>query len=278
MFPNLDNFPKMEKFIRYKTSSPSGDLLSFLAGIKEIHSQTGERAIIYQRLNMIGVGVPGASHAYQNDQGDDICFSQYAFDMMRPLLLAQEYIEDFVVYNGQEYDTDMDQLRNQIFTNQPRGCLNRYPALVFPQMATDLSKPWLAVEGKGRQEEKVVINITERYRNHFVSYFFLKEYPGQLVFAGLPKERDLFCKEWDLDIPLLQVDNFHELAKEIASCKFFLGNASMCFQIAEALKVPRILEIFQLIPNVIPVGEHAYDFYHQGAVEFYFHKLFNKQS
>jgi hypothetical protein len=40
------------------------------------------------------------------------------------------------------------------------------------------------------------------------------------------------------------------------------------------MKVPRILEVFPLMPNVIPIGEKAYDFYHQGAVEYYF-KLLN---
>jgi len=27
------------------------------------------------------------------------------------------------------------------------------------------------------------------------------------------------------------------------------------------------------MPNVIPIGEHAYDFYHQGGIEYYFKKL-----
>jgi len=27
------------------------------------------------------------------------------------------------------------------------------------------------------------------------------------------------------------------------------------------------------MPNVIPVGEKAYDFYHQGGLEYYFEKL-----
>ena len=44
-------------------------------------------------------------------------------------------------------------------------------------------------------------------------------------------------------------------------------------ELAEAMKVPRILEIFPIMPNVIPVGEHAYDYYHQGGVEYYFKKL-----
>jgi hypothetical protein len=62
----------------------------------------------------------------------------------------------------------------------------------------------------------------------------------------------------------------------MASCKLFLGNASMMFQIAEGLKIPRILETFQPMPNVIPFGKNGYDAYHQRAIELYVHKLFNK--
>jgi ADP-heptose:LPS heptosyltransferase len=121
--------------------------------------------------------------------------------------------------------------------------------------------------------DKVIINFTQRHRNYLINYFFLREHQDKLVFAGLAKERDLFCKNWNLDIPLLEPDNFYHLAQNIKHCKFFLGNQSFCFQIAEALKVPRILELFPMMPNVVPIGENAYDFYHQGGVEYYFNKM-----
>ena len=94
-----------------------------------------------------------------------------------------------------------------------------------------------------------------------------------ILFAGLENERELFCSTWNLDIQRLEVKNFYELAAEIAGCKFFLGNQSFCYQLAEAMKVPRILEIFPMMPNVIPVGSDGYDFYHQGSLDYYFHKL-----
>lgn len=261
--------------IRYKTSSPSGDLISFLAGIKQMWADTGKKAIIYHRLNMIGGSYEGSIHPYQNEDKHALCFTQYAFDMMRPLLLSQNYIEDYIVFTGQEHDFDLDMVRMETFTNQPRGSLNRWFMYVFPQMATDLSSIWLTIERgvSNPYKDKIVINFTERHRNTFINYFFLKEYQEQIVFAGLQKERDSFCKEFGLDIPLLQVDNFYELAKTISGCKFFLGNQSFCYQLAEATKTPRILELFPIMPNIIPIGNNCYDFYHQTAVEYYFKKL-----
>ncbi len=267
-----------KNFIYYKTSSPAGDLISFLAGIKQMWVQTGKRGVIYQRLNMVGVSYEAAVHPYENDDKLPIAFNQYAFDMMRPLLLSQEYIEDFIVYNGQPFEIDFDLIRLQHFTNQPKGSLNRWFNYSFPEMVSDLSKKWIHIPMgiSNPYKDKVVVNFTQRHRNYTLTYFFLKQHENNIIFAGLPKERDLFCNEWGLDIPLLQVDNFYELAKTISGCKFFVGNQSFCFQLAEAMKIPRSLEIYPSLPNVIPVGELAMDYYHQSQSEFYFHKLLNR--
>lgn len=262
--------------IKYKSSSPAGDLISMLPGIKQMYETTGRKALIYQRLGMQGVGMPNAIHPFQNDHGEEVCFNDYMFDMMRPLLLAQPYVEDFMVYSGEAVDVDFDLIRMERFTNQPLGSINRWPFYVFPEMNCDLSVPWLHVPPQTTL--KVIINFTQRYRNYFLTYYFLKPHQDRIVFAGLGKERDAFCKQWGLDIPLLEVDHFWDLAQKIKGCNFFIGNQSMCFQLAEAMKIPRMLEVFQLMPNVIPHGKNAYDYYHQQAAEFYFNKLLNNES
>jgi len=266
------------KNILYKTSSPSGDLISFLSGIRKMWMDTGRKAVIYHRLDMIGNSYEGSVHPYENENKVPVCFNQYTFDMMRPLMMSQEYIEDYKVFTGQEHEIDLDKVRLETFTNQPKGSLNRWFNYAFPQMTCDLSKKWILInEGiSNTYKDKVIINFTERHRNTFINYFFLKKYQDRIIFSGLKKERDLFCTQWDLDVPHLQVDNFYELAKAISGCKFFLGCQSFNFQIAEATKVKRILEIFPMMPNVVPCGEDAYDFYHQGAVEYYVEKLINQ--
>ena len=49
----------------------------------------------------------------------------------------------------------------------------------------------------------------------------------------------------------------------------------MCFpySVAEALKVPRLLEASPDFPCVIPSGQNAFDFFHQNHFEKYFHNL-----
>src|SRR6185312_10478027 len=132
----------MSKFVTCKTSSPCGDLISFLAGLRQIWMDTGKKAIIYQALNVIGGSYIGAEQPYEDEKGNPVCFNQYTFDMIKPLILSQEYVEDFLEFEGQEIEFDFDLLRQGRFTNQPLGSLNRYPGYVFPQMITDLSKIW----------------------------------------------------------------------------------------------------------------------------------------
>lgn len=259
--------------IAMKTSSPCGDVLSFLAGIRQMYKETGKKGILYQRLGMIGGGYPDSIHPYQNESGEPICMTKEVFDRLRPLLLSQEYIEDYVVYDGQEVFFDFDIIRLNVFTGQPKSSLNRWFNHAFPQMASDLSESWVDIPYE--ENGKVLVNFTQRYRNHIISYAFLKKYKDKIVFAGLKNERDLFCEQHGLDIPLLEVKDFLELAKFIKGSKFFMSNASMGFQIAEATKTPRILETFPMMPNVIPIGKHAYDFYSQDEVQYYFDKLLN---
>ena len=59
----------------------------------------------------------------------------------------------------------------------------------------------------------------------------------------------------------------------INSSKFFIGNLCFAYSIAEALKIPRLLETCPDFPVVFPIGGKAFDFYHQVHFEKFFNKL-----
>lgn len=266
----------MKDFIKFKTSSPAGDLISMLAGIQELCIKLGTKAIIYQRLNMTGIGYPNAIHPYKNEIGDEVAMNEGMFELLKPLLKEQWYIEDFILYEGQEFNYDLDKVRLQVFTNQPLGSINRWLFYVYPQMACDLSKEWIHLpSGKSRVAYDMVINFTYRYRNSVIDYHFLKKYEKRILFVGLKEEYEFFSKQWNLQIEFIEYLHFLSVAKLISSSRCFLGNQSVCFQIAEGLKIPRIVELSPLMPNVIPTGVAAYDFYHQDAVEYYVESLMN---
>lgn len=270
----------MSDFLRFKTSSPAGDLLSLLPSIRQLYRLTGKKAIIYQALNVVGQGLQGYNQAFLNNEGESIMMSGQTFNMLLPLINYLEYVDHLEVFHGQEVDYDLDEIRLKTFTNQPLGSINRWPFYVFPETACDLSEAWIQDIPKHPKyifSDKIVINFTPRYRNNWINYYFLREHQDRLLFAGLPKEHDDFCDKWGLlNLPYLQYKDFRELAIIMSDCRFYMGNATMTFQIAEGLKIPRLLETFQVLPNVIPFGKNGFDAYHQGAMEFYFRKLISQ--
>lgn len=256
-----------------KNSLPAGDLLSALPGMRQAWADTGKKAIIYQRLNMIGEGWFGGASPFKNDEGLPVCMNEKMFYALYPLLKSQEYVEDFLIYTGEPVEIDLDKTRSEYNVNVPKGLINRWPFYIYPQMTADLSQQWLSVKPQ-YPTSQIVLNFTDRYRNDFINYFFLKEYEDNCVFVGLPGECDRFNKQWNLNVPFIKCPDLLFLAELLSACKLFLGCQSMAFQIAEGLKIPRILEVCSVWPNVIPQGANGYDFYHQGALEFFVKKLF----
>ena len=251
----------------------SGDVIAAMAGIKEVCIKMGEKAIIYQRLNWPGDYYKGAVHPVVHE-GQQVCLNKEMFDLLRPLIISQDYIEDFVVFDNQKFTVDLDIIRDKCFVNIPHQMIQSWIMLAYPDMACDLSKPWIKVEDNPILSGVGVINYTERYRNNNIDYSFLKKYESRVVFAGTEKEYGLFYRKWDLNIPFLGTDNFLDLAKCLKGAKFFAGNQSFCWNLANAMGVPRILEICSWAANCQPfVGEKNFGYYHQGAAEYYFERL-----
>jgi hypothetical protein len=272
----------MIKNYTFKLSVFSGDLIYLLAGIRHVCELKNTKAEIYLWLNRPwGDSVEGQKHPYG--------VNQYALDMMRPLVESQPYVACLKEWHGEPINTDLDQLRTEKHSTMPLGSIQRWAGQIWPDMQPDTSKPWIHAVTKlytaqgikrvllGTMQElplsevtgKILINRTGRWRNDFINYWFLRDYQDQLIFTGLPEEHEHFCKQWELKIPLLRVKDFLELAVAIQSCRYFIGNQSMCFAIAEAMKVPRLLEICRYAPNVIPEGPGGADFLHQFALEWF---------
>ncbi len=258
----------------------AGDLIASLPGFKHRFEETGEKVLIYQQLN-------AESHYYDNaiyttlKDGVPVLMNEELFNMVRPLLQAQEYVEDFRIWQGEPVDADFDQLLIQGRCNKPYGQIQRWAFYIFPNLACDLSVPWLRLPSipigiSKTMTGKILINRTERWKNPRMSYFFLKEYGDNVIFTGTEREHSKFCEEWKLNIPRLFLSNFLELAQAISTCKVFVGSQSSAWNIAEALKVPRIVEICAGAPNCIPIGPNGNDALNQVGMEYWVKTLFNK--
>lgn len=283
----------MGNFFKILHSFNAGDCLSILPGIKKQYEEKGTKTLIYQRLDLPAGYYLGATHSTLNAEGQGVCMNQALFDMLRPLLLEQEYIEDFKVWHGEPVDLNYDLTRESNAIPMPAGSIHHWPSLVFPEMVGDYWFTWLSVMKKRVTEnftiewedkkyipvdgfeDYIIVNRTERYQNPYISYYFLEQYKDRIIFSGTKKEYESFCKQWNLSIPLLIVKDFWELAQAIKMCKFFIGNQSVNFHIADAMKVNRIVEICNQFPNTWPTGSNGFCFTRQQALEFYTNKLIN---
>ena len=255
---------KNQKEISFLHSGHIGDIINSLAVIKEL-SKT-HSCNLYVQANK---PLPIESRYYKHPK-DLVFLDDRNVDMLVPLLKCQPCINKVEKYNNHTIDIDLD-----LFRKMPMN-FNEDEIRWYFQLTgihTDLSTPYLFVKPNNIIKNKVIIVRNTRIKNHFINYKFLKKY-DDLLFIGLDHE----YKDLKKEVPNLSFYNckdFLEMAQIIKSSKFFLGNLSFGFAIAEGLKVPRLLEACPHFPAAQPHGINAFDFYFQSHFEERFKYLYN---
>jgi len=107
-------------FTPYLHNCNTGDLTGALAGIRQIYLNDGKKAVIYQQLDVPGEYYAGAIHSVKDEKGVQVTMNRKMFDMMRPLLLAQDYVEDFQIYIDQKKTQCEYTLRNASLLDDAR--------------------------------------------------------------------------------------------------------------------------------------------------------------
>jgi hypothetical protein len=285
------------KPIRVKHMANIGDSISVMAGLKRYYEITGKKIIFCQFVDVPAHYYNGATHPTLDSTGAFVMVNQDMFNMLRPLLLSQEYIHDVEVYNGQPINIDLDVIRKKIFVNLPHQAIQQWIFMAYPDLAADLSVPWIDIGEVDISDcylqyrslvttylqiddlfDKIIINFTERYRNHTIDYYFLKKYKNNLIFAGTDKEYQLFCDRWELDIPRLVVNDFLQLAFIIKNAKFLLSNQSFQWNLSSAMRTPHILELCEFAANCqCFFAPKSYGFLHQAGVKYYVELLMGKK-
>ncbi len=260
-----------------------GDIVSTFAACKKYYEVTKRKIIYCQCVDTLAAYYPGATHPTTDLSGNLVTLNDKMFEMVKPLVEAQEWCQSFQKYSGQKIDLNFDVIRGQTNVNMPHGMLAAWLFYAFPDLACDLSEPYLILPEMQNEKilaqvkGKVIINFTERYRNNLIDYFFLQNYAPDLIFSGTEKEHFLFCNRWGLNIPNIVVDNFLELAYALKECRFLLGNQSFHWNISESQKTPRILEVCPHADNCQPnIGKDSYGYFYQVGAEYYWRKLYNE--
>jgi hypothetical protein len=281
---------------RFKHFANIGDIIASLPAVKKFYETTGRKVIYLQQLNVPAEYYANAVHPTLDESGTMVMCNQKMFDMIRPLLLSQEYIADMEVYNGQLINVDLDVIRKKIFVNLPHQAIQQWIFMAYPDLAADLSKAWVYIGEVDISDcyfqyrtlvtsylpmddlkDMAILNFTERYRSADINYYFLRNHQNRLVFAGTEKEHQIFCDRWQLEIPRLIVNNFLQLAYIMKQVRFIQSNQSFMWNVAESMKTPRVVELCQHAPNVQAfIGEHSYGYLHQAGAKYYFELLMKK--
>jgi len=263
-----------------KHSFAGGDLITLLPGLRHVYLKTGKKWVIYQRVGFEGFYYEGAIPSTVDSEGRCVTMNKAHFEMLKPLILSQEYIADFVEWKGEKVDIDTDKSRDSRAIPIPYSPLHWWNFFIAPELICDLSERWLnvlcATVSGGNITEKIIINRTERYNNPYIHFYFLKPYEKDILFIGTPKEYAIFCDKWQLEIEYLPVNDFLEAAQYLSNCRFFVGGQSLLFHVSDAMKIPRILEVCAPFPNTFPTGKLGFAYVNQESFELLFDKLYKK--
>ena len=253
--------PKIKKFqesikdndaISFLHYGHLGDIINSLPVIKEL-SKTKKCFLYIQKNKKIPEHVVSKNHPF-----GDVYLSEKAINKMLPLLQSQKFIEKVEIYNNQEVNIDLNFFR-ELPINFNIDSVRWYSHLTgkFP----DLSNNYIEVPNHEKFKNYIVIMRSLRRQNKFIDYSFLSSYKN-LVFVGLKNEfENLKTKINNLEY--YDSKDFLELASIIKNARIFIGNLSFGYALAEAIKVPRLLESAPNFPLVYPNGYDGYDFYFQ---------------
>ncbi len=240
----------------FKHSGHTGDVIYSLPTVFAL----AESASIHLNCSTSSQLPPNFDHPYGKEQ-----LPERVAHMLAPLLLTQKRIQSVQIWsNDTAIDFDLD-----LFRDSPQdlgaGSISHWYFPIFG-VAPDISVPWIELDDSGQCSGSVVLARSSRYRNDSLDYGFLKKYPN-LKFVGLESEF-LDMRKTIPNIEFIPVANFLELGQVIRSASLFIGNQSFPYSLAEAMKVPRILEQCLYAPNVIPVGGVAHPALFQKQFEY----------
>lgn len=253
-----------------------GDVWASLPAVRECCRLQNKKADFYLMKNIPGQYAQGITHPTRDEKGNMVTLNQEAIDKMIPLLESQPFINKAAVHEeGMDIDIDLTRITSE-FVNMPYHPLSYWYFYIYPDLFCDVSLPYIEVPDTDKDfgvKGKIIIARTERYHNMqgAIDYSFIKEWEDECVFSGNMREYNNFCMTYDLNIPLLVVNNFLELAQAVKQAKGLISNQTQIFQLAEGLKTPRAVELCSGAPNVTVQGKNGYEYYRQYALELFFH-------
>jgi hypothetical protein len=175
--------------------------------------------------------------------------NQNMVKQMVDFLKSQPYLVDVLPHQGEAVDYNLDKFRERKWPNPDIHLANRH--LIVFGVKFDLTKSWLANITPNYLGD-IIIQNGFRSRDISLNWETLKDYKNKCIFVGFKNEYRTFRWKTKLNIKFHQTQSILELAQIVKGSKLFIGNQSLGFALAEAMKHPRILEVSYQESNVMP--------------------------
>tara|TARA_B100001123_G_C15262039_1_gene1006935 strand:- start:862 stop:1779 length:918 start_codon:yes stop_codon:yes gene_type:complete len=252
--------------INFLHSGHLGDVINALPLIKEI-SKTKKCNYYIEANKRLPDHVVDRSHPF-----GEFYLNDKAINMMLPLLKEQKFINIAEKYSNQNIDVNLNIFR-ELPLNFNLDSVRWYFHLTG--IHANLNESYVQVSPHNHIQNKIIITRSSRRKNYLINYKFLNKYKN-ILFLGLENEY-LDLKKEIINLEFHNCKNFLEMAQIIKSCRLLIGNLSLGFALAEAIKVPRLLESGPNFPLVYPNGGDGYDFYFQEHFEKLFDRIYSKE-
>ena len=166
------------------------------------------------------------------------------------------------IFKGQEIDIDLNFFR-ELPINFNIDSIRWYFHLTGK--SPELSESYLQVPNHNKFQNYIVVMRSLRRQNQFIDYSFLSNYKN-IVFVGLQEEFEKLKGQIN-NLEYFDSKDFLELASIIKNSKMFIGNLSFGYALAEAIKVPRLLNLVLIFHLYILMALMLMIFYFQPHFE-----------
>ena len=184
---------------------------------------------------------------------------EYHFQFLYTLLIRQPYLCN-VVFNkahGNDF-VNLDKFRRIEKRARSRGKIKHLAKahLEANKKDFDLTECWL-FNITPTYAADIVVNRSLRYHDkEEIDWSLLQYY--DVLFLGFEEEYIKFCEIAKFKPKFFYCFDALDMASLIMGSKLFIGNQSFGFALAEAMKHPRILEIYYRADNCRPNGKDGY--------------------
>jgi len=187
------------------------------------------------------------------------------YEQFAELLESAPYIKEVRQWTDEVVDINLDLFREMdIDYNLLSGShLKRFGA------DFDLSQPWMDAEPKTVEDSEIIVSCSGRYRG-YLDWDVLKPWDNRCLFVGFESEYDAFVRETGMKLRgFYRAQSYLDLARVIKGGKLFVGNQSFPYSLAEAMKVPRVLEVCDDCPNCMPQSENGWVRLRPDVIQYY---------